>query len=144
LACPFFMPTRKYEDGAWTHPARLPLGSGWRGHCTAPGHEGEIPEDDRLRDHCNLGYVSCPNSPPGRVWDSIRFAVVRECEQQLTLRYVCERNHRPAEHGCLEYDNGLGRWLSSHSDVRIQQMANCYVQSYRERNQRPGSEGSAS
>jgi hypothetical protein len=140
LACPFFMPTHKYQDGGWIHPARLPLGVGWRGHCTAPGHEGEIPGDERLREHCNLGYANCPNCPPDRAWDSVRFAVMREREQQLTLRYVCERNHRPGAHGSLEYDASLGDWLLRHPDPRVQRMAECYVESYLSRRRGAGPE----
>ena len=139
MACPFFMPTHKYEEGAWTHPARLPLGAGWKGHCTAPGHEDEVPTDERLREDCNLGYVNCPNCPSDRVWDSVRFAVTREREQQLTVQYVGERNHRPGEHGLLEYDAELGRWFSSHPDPRVQRMAECYVDSYLLRKRGPAS-----
>lgn len=131
MACPFFMPTQKYEDGAWIHPSRLPLGGGWKGHCTAPGHEGEIPAEEQLRDACNLGYASgCPRCPQERRWDSVRFAVAQRGDQRLLLRYVCERNHLPGEHGTLEFDAGLGRWASLHSDPRIQRMAECFVESY--------------
>ena len=31
MACPYFMPVEKLENGTWPHPSRLPLGSGWRG-----------------------------------------------------------------------------------------------------------------
>ena len=127
------MPTHKYEEGAWIHPARLPLGGGWKGYCTAPGHEGEIPGEDRLREHCNLGYVTCPNCPPDRIWDSVRFSVIREREKNFTLCYVCERNHHPGEHGSLEYDAAIGSWLSEHPDPRIQKMAECYLGSYLDR-----------
>ena len=60
MACPFFMPTHKYEDGTWLHPFRLPLGGGWKGYCTAPGREGEVPSPEQLHHACNLGYArSC-------------------------------------------------------------------------------------
>src|SRR6266516_2526892 len=32
LACPYFMPVAKLENGTWPHPSRLPLGCG----CTGP------------------------------------------------------------------------------------------------------------
>ncbi len=45
LACPYSsMPVSRLEKMVLgLHPARLPLGGGWCGQCTAPGHEGEIP-----------------------------------------------------------------------------------------------------
>jgi hypothetical protein len=140
LACPFFMPTHKYDSGTWIHPARLPLAAGWKGECAAPGHEGEIPDDERLREHCNLGYVKCPNCPSDRAWDSVRFTVVREGERHLTLRYVCERDHRPSEDGWLEYDAGLERWPFPHPDPRIQRKAECYLDAYRARRRGPEAE----
>ncbi len=38
--------------------------------------------------------------------------------------------HRPAGHGNLEYDCSSGKWLFPHPDARIQQMAQCYLESY--------------
>ncbi len=58
MACPFFMPTSKLEDGGWLHPSRLPLGGGWIGHCSAPGYEGAEPTNQELRELCNLGYAT--------------------------------------------------------------------------------------
>ncbi|HKN34971.1 MAG TPA: hypothetical protein VJX16_17145 [Terriglobales bacterium] len=131
MACPFFMPTHKYEDGTWLHPFRLPLGGGWKGYCTAPGREGEVPSPEQLHHACNLGYArSCERHPAQYFWDSIRFAVKRESDQRILLCYVCERDHRPGEDGVLEYDASSGRWTVSHRDFRIQKMAECYLESY--------------
>src|ERR1041385_3352191 len=117
MACPYFMPLEKLENGAWPHPSRLPLGGGWRGHCTASGHEGEFPSQDTLESFCNLGYAEpCPWAPRERAWDAVRFAVVSPLQakrneasngtvaSKLLLRFVCERNHLPVEHGALEFD----------------------------------------
>ena len=57
MACPFFMPTEKLESGSWLHAGRLPLGCGWSGQCMAPGHAGETPSAEELREFCNLGYA---------------------------------------------------------------------------------------
>jgi len=146
LACPYFMPVARLEYGSWPHPARLPLGGGWCGHCTAPGHEGELPPQDVLEAFCNLGYASsCNWSPAERVWDAVRFAVSappdfaeRAAPQKvaalparlLVLRYVCERDHRPVEHGDLEFDLAQAAWLRRHDDARIQKMAECFLESY--------------
>ena len=140
------MPVARLEYGSWPHPARLPLGGGWCGHCTAPGHEGELPPQYVLEAFCNLGYASsCNWSPAERVWDAVRFAVSappdfaeRAAPQKvaalparvLVLRYVCERDHRPVEHGDLEFDLAQAVWLRRHDDARIQKMAECFLESY--------------
>jgi len=145
LACPYFMPVEKLENGNWPHPARLPLGGGWLGHCTAPGHEGEQPPQHILEAFCNLGYAgSCAWSPLERRCDAVRFAVSAPAETNdrgaartkesparvLSLQYVCERNHLPVEHGDLEYDLAQTMWLRQHGDPRIQKMAECFLDSY--------------
>ena len=61
---------------------------------------------------CNLGYAEgCGRLPGERAWDSVRFAVLENREREgksaggrIQIRYVCEREHRPAEHGTLEFD----------------------------------------
>jgi hypothetical protein len=139
------MPLAKLENGSWPHPARLPLGGGWTGHCTAPGHEGQIPQGDILEAFCNLGYASsCGWAPPQRAWDSVRFAVsapaaasVRDKagttpdhSRTLRLLYVCERDHRPVDHGELIFDLATATWLRPHDDARIHKMAECFLESY--------------
>jgi hypothetical protein len=140
------MPVARLENGTWPHPARLPLGGGWCGHCTAPGHEGEAPPQDVLEAFCNLGYASsCNWSPQERVWDAVRFAVNAPLDpvthsspptsatipaRILFLRYVCERNNRPSESGDLEFDLSRATWLCRHDDPRIQKMAECFLESY--------------
>jgi hypothetical protein len=140
------MPVVRLENGSWPHPARLPLGGGWCGHCTAPGHEGEVPQQDVLENLCNLGYASsCAWSPTERVWDSVRFAVSAPLDsavrseshgtaavpaRMLVLRYVCERNHLPVADGDLEFDLSRATWLRQHEDARVQKMAECFLDSY--------------
>jgi hypothetical protein len=134
MACPFFMPTQKFEGGGWLHPSRLPLGAGWRGVCTASPFGQTVPTDDQVRECCNLGYASnCPRLPAQRAWDAVRFAVARDCKERIVLCYVCEMGHHPAEHGVLEYETGPSRWTLWHRDSRIQKMAECYLECYRER-----------
>jgi hypothetical protein len=143
LACPYFMPVARLENGNWPHPARLPLGSGWTGHCTAPGHENETPSQDVLEAFCNLGYATgCTWAPSQRSCDSVRFAVAAPTTGRkrgaspdpsariLRLTYICERDHRPANHGHLEFDLSAAAWLRRHDDARIQKMAECFLESY--------------
>jgi len=144
------MPVAKLENGNWPHPARLPLGAGWSGHCTAPGHEGDAPPQDVLEAFCNLGYASgCGWSPAERSWDAVRFAVSAPLDAAkrkdsrskgleansvhanvLLLRYVCERDHRPVEHGDLEFDVSRAVWQRQHGNPSIQKMAECFLESY--------------
>ena len=131
VACPYFMPTERLFEGAWIHPARLPLGSGWLGHCTAPGHEGVTPEAETLHQNCTLGYASsCPRLPAQRDADAIRFSVLRENESRISLIYVFERNHEPAGHGNLEFRVQDRSCVNAHADARIQKMAECYLESW--------------
>lgn len=143
LACPYFMPVERLENGNWPHPARLPLGAGWSGHCTAPGHEAQRPAQHILEAFCNLGYADCCTwAPRNRAWDAVRFAVsappdptTREAgaARLIQLRYVCERDHLPVEHGSLEFDFTSAHWTRRHSDSRVQKMAECFVESYQKR-----------
>ena len=146
MTCPYFMPVERMENGNWPHPSRLPLGCGWKGHCTAPGHEQQVPSQDILEAFCNLGYASsCTWAPAQREWDSVRFAVIAPLGQSargkseitsdepartLRLTYVCEREHRPVEHGELEFAVEANSWPKPHPDARIQKMAECFLESY--------------
>jgi hypothetical protein len=138
VACPYFMPTERSIEGAWIHPARLPLGSGWEGHCTAPGHEGVTPEPERLQQECSMGYASsCPRLPADRASDAVRFSVASENEARVLVTYACERNHLPAAHGNLEFRLHDRQCANSHSDPRIQKMAECFLESWLRK--KPGS-----
>lgn len=141
LACPFFMPAQKL-NGAWLHPSRLPLGGGWDGHCSAPGHEGARPSEGELQEFCNLGYASkCSRLPSLRDCDAVRFSVSRDQGSRLLVWFVCETGHRPANYGTLEYEVERGEWVSSHADPRIQKMLDCYVESYLQRRMQPATAG---
>ena len=134
MACPYFIPTDKLENGAWPHPWRLPLGGGWRGLCTAATSQQLAPSNDELRDFCNLGYAArCSRLPHPRRFDAVRFSVARDRNDRIQVCCVLETAHRPGAHRMLEYDSAVGRWTAAHPDPRIQAMAGCYLQSYLER-----------
>jgi hypothetical protein len=139
VACPFFMPVEKLVNGNWPHLHRLPLGCGWSGQCMAPGHEGETPSEHELSEFCNLGYAGvCGRLPADRAWDSVRFGARTSCGEQnrvtrVQVRYVCERDHRPADHGILEFDAALNQWARPHPDKRVQRMAECFLSVYLEK-----------
>ena len=136
MACPYFMPLAKLENGNWPHPARLPLGSGWTGHCTVPGHNGQTPPHEIIQAFCNLGYACrCPWAPDQRAWDAVRFSISAfeqpaGAARVVRLLYVCERDHHPMAHGELLFELPSGHWLRGHDDARIQKMAECFLDSY--------------
>ena len=131
MSCPYFVPLHRNDAGSWLHPSRLPLGAGFAGHCSAPGYEGAQPTDDELRELCNMGYATrCARLPRARSCDAVRFSVARDSTSQLLIWFVCETAHLPTSHGTLQYDPNAGRWPSPHPDVRIQRLAECFVQSY--------------
>jgi hypothetical protein len=142
VACPFFMPTERLENGTWPHAGRLPLGCGWSGQCTAPGHEGEVPSQEELQELCNLGYAeSCRRLPRERPWDSVRFAARAVSDDsgnrgRVQVRYICERGHLPADHGMLQFDVTEARWVERHHDSRLQRLAECFLESYFEKRKR--------
>lgn len=133
LACPFFVPREIINDGSWPHPSRLPLGAGWTGNCLASGQELR-PADTHVREFCNLGYaVACPHLPVRRDWDAIRFSVAHTTRKQVAIRFVCELDHAPIEHGQLIFDLAKETWLDAHADPRVLRLATCYLQTYRAR-----------
>lgn len=128
------MPARR-SQAAWLHSSRLPLGAGWEGTCTAPGHQDAIPN---FFEACNLGYASdCPWLPAERKWDAVRFAVARDGEEQSLLTYVCEKDHQPAEHGTLAFRLHDGECLQPHPDPRIQKMGECFLAARKDREASP-------
>jgi len=128
MACPFFLPEQRLESD-WPFPQRLPLGRGWSGTCTAPGHEGERPTDQELTSGCNLGYAKdCGRLPADRRVDAVRFALREERDGVLHVLFCCERAHAPAGHGELLYEKATARWLVSHDDRCVQRMAECYLE----------------
>lgn len=138
------MPLKRIDDGGWIHPARLPLGGGWTGQCTAPQHEGEEPSEQQIRECCNMGYASgCSFRPAEPQYDSVRFGVTRESDDRVVLCYVCERQHQPGEHGTVEFSRMTG-WIKTHPDARVQRMAECYLTSYLERKSAPVAAGASS
>src|ERR1700722_4485143 len=139
------MPVARLEDGSFLHEARLPLGWGWNGRCTAPGHD-EVPSQNELQEFCNLGYAKgCSRLPQERAWDSVRFGARTVGGDEKTgsgprvqVRYVCERDHLPAEHGTIEFDLSESgqRCDQRHPDTRVQRMAECFLAAYMEKRKR--------
>jgi hypothetical protein len=122
------MPQQRF-DSDWPFPQRLPLGAGWSGTCTAPGHDGARPSDEELKSGCNLGYArTCSRLPAERHADAIRFALGEDRDNIVRVSFACERASLPAGNGELLYDKNHGAWLEPHHDARVQRMAECYLE----------------
>jgi hypothetical protein len=86
-----------------------------------------------------LGYArGCGRLPRERMWDSVRFAARTVggdggTGTRIQVRYICEREHLPAEHGMLEFDASEARWIEAHGDGRVQRMAECFLELYMEK-----------
>jgi len=131
MACPFFMPVERMDSSLWPHAARLPLGAGWSGLCTAQSAEGWIPSEQNLREYCNLGYArDCGRLPKERAADALRFGVVYDRQGEIAVQYVMEIACRPSAHGRLLYNVSSNSWVREHDDSRIQRMAGCYLEAY--------------
>jgi len=63
----------------------------------------------------------------------VRFSVACDRDGLIQLCFVLERAHQPHAHGTLLYALASDSWLEPHRDVRIQRMAECYLDSYRAR-----------
>jgi hypothetical protein len=132
VACPFFIPTERTGEVRLPHPRRLPLGTSWRGLCSAPGHEQEVPTAIELAS-CNLGYAhDCPRLPRQRPADAVRFGVVEGSGEKLRLEFVFEADHLPAGHGFLDYDRVSKTWISPHADARLLRLAVSFLELYLE------------
>jgi hypothetical protein len=133
VACPYFMPLERF-DSTWPFPQRLPLGAGWSGKCTAPGHDGARPSPDELTSGCNIGYAkTCSRLPAERLADAVRFSLGEERDGLLHVLFVCEREYLPASYGELLYDKRHETWTTTHQEQCVQRMAECYVKAQLER-----------
>jgi hypothetical protein len=138
MACPYFLPTEEFTAWSWHARPRLPLGDAWKGVCTAPGHDGEAPPDAAIKEWCSFGYAKhCPWLPAKRSADKISFSIARDKDDGILIYYVLEIDHTPGEHGTLLYDQQLQRWVKGHADPRLQKQAECYLDSYLHRKEKP-------
>ena len=130
MACPYFIPEQRCDAELWQHRARLPLGDGFTGYCCAQGENPYRPNQDELREYCNIGYAkTCPRLPENRDADSVRF-MARAANGFVSITYLMERGHAPVTHGVLRYDPANASWSAPHPDQRVQTKAQCYLESY--------------
>ena len=103
MACPYFFPVARLENGPWIVPPRLPLGDAYAGECRA-GASAFEPDEMHARQVCNSGYGRgcCDRFPETGPTDALRFHVAEDAGALLRIQYVFETAHWPGEHGLLE------------------------------------------
>lgn len=145
MACPFFYPIEAFDQSRWHTRPQMPLGDPYDGECRADAATYR-PNDEELRKLCNLGYVrgKCPRFRHAHEVDAVRFTVSREVNDSIIVTYVQERDHRPFEHGKLEYQMGTQSFVSPHPEVNVHQQARAYVAAYLRRRALPAASGGPS
>ena len=142
MACPFFYATEKFAERRWLAHPQVPLGDPYDGECHAR-QDGYRPGDEELRNLCNLGYVrkTCPRFPQDAGPDAVRFSVSRDEQQRIVIRYVQERDHRPWEHGWLEYHVREQKFVQPHANRIVNRLAEAYAEAYLRRRMAPKLDG---
>ena len=132
MACPYFYPTERFLQALWPHASRLPLGDGFAGRCCAEPASEAVPSQDALEQHCNLGYARgrCDRFPGGAGADAVRFTVSGHENGIIRIYYVLERDHRPYEHGPLEYDATRRALVEPPASPLLARQAETFVESY--------------
>lgn len=140
MACPFFMPRERLEEGAWTHAPRLPLGDPYRGTCHARPTDVFEPAETEQRELCNCGYARgrCSHFPDDSAADAVRFSITADQDGVVRLIYILEKNYSPDEYGALEYAIAAGCLIGGDIDELLASQARAFLQSYsRQRNVKP-------
>ena len=135
MACPFFVPSRRLEIAGWVRPPRFPLGDPFGGACHAQPAEIVEPPEARQRELCNCGYARgrCDRFPGDSAGDAVRFSVTEDIASKVSVVYIVEKDHAPAEHGTLEYLIEDARLDGPPiSDILVQQ-ALAFLESYLDR-----------
>ena len=129
MACPFFHATERLNERQETRP--MPLGDLYAGECHAQA-DGYRPNEAQLRSFCNLGYArgACPRFPKDAAFDAVRFSISRDEELSFTISYVEERDHRPGEHGGLQYQVAGQRFVKPHANQIVNRLAEAYAEAY--------------
>jgi len=137
MACPYFFPTARLENGSWVIPPRVPLGDAYAGECRAmpagfhPGAAGFQPDEPHLRNFCNVGYGrgACVQFPRDAGADAIRFHIREESSALIRIQYVTEKECWPAGSGAIEYSIA-SREIQGDVDAVVARQAAVFVESY--------------
>jgi hypothetical protein len=129
MACPFFLPVRRLDQGAWVHPPRLPLGDPYLGECHADPAGPHEPPEAHQRELCNCGYARfrCSHFPEDAAADAVRFSILKDSDGCTELVYIVEKDHAPAEHGKLTYWMEEDRLDGPHTSDLLTRQARAFL-----------------
>jgi hypothetical protein len=132
VACPFFVPSRRLEIAGWVRPPRFPLGDPFGGACHARPDDVIEPPESHQRELCNCGYAQgrCDRFPGDSAADAVRFSVTDDTATRVSVVYVVEKDHAPAEFGTLEYVVDESRLDGPHISDALVQQARAFLESY--------------
>ena len=132
MACPYFLPSRRLEIAGWIRSPRLPLGDPFGGACHAQPSDIVEPPEARQRELCNCGYARgrCDRFPSDSPGDAVRFSITGDTRTTLSVVYVVEKDHAPAEHGTLEYAIADARLEGPPIGEILAQQARAFLESY--------------
>jgi hypothetical protein len=108
------------------------LGDAYAGLCHADPAIPADPDPAALKDCCNLGYArgKCARFPSTGGPDAVRFCVIGDADNLIRVYWVREQDHRPFDHGPLEYSRAAEAFTVADVDAALQQQAHAYVASY--------------
>jgi len=129
MACPFFYPVDRFDNGPWAVPPRLPLGDPYRGECRA-SDSAFAPDEQHVRAVCNLGYGRnrCDHFPQSSASDAVRFHIAEDAGELIRIQFIFEKDCWPREHGTIECSAASG--ASSADNAILQKQAGAFLDSY--------------
>ena len=137
MACPYFYPVERIDDGAWIQPPRLPLGGPYSGLCRAIDGGPFQPGESALRECCNTGYARgrCARFPAQAVIDALRFSIEAETDDVVEIVFVREREWSPAGYGRAQWSAGKVK-CDEALDPLIERQMEIFVANYLTRKSR--------
>jgi len=137
VACPYFYPVDRLDDGTWMKPPRLPLGALYRGLCHSVEGQQFEPDARAARECCNTGYArgKCARFPDHAVTDALRFSIEADANGVIEVVFVLEAGWSPARFGRAQWIRGALRCEEALDPVLRRQME-VFIVNYLERRAR--------
>jgi hypothetical protein len=107
-------------------------GAAFAGVCHAVPDESHQPSPQRQENLCNCGYARgiCERFPKDAIADAVRFSVTADEPRRLSLVYIFEKDHAPAEFGELEYSIVKQTLLSPVANQVLAIQAEAFIENY--------------
>jgi len=130
MACPYFYPTARLDQGSWIIPPRLPLGDAYAGECRASS-DAVQPDEAHVREVCNAGYGRgcCGQFPQAASTDAVRFHMAQDSGPLIRIQYILERDCWPVENGVMECST-TSREIRGTENAILRGQGAAFVESY--------------